>query len=385
MEKIFSIDNFVDKQMLFGKGEGYEPAVKCGVELAEQYASKAVKEYAKYNGVELLEADKDYAQLNTNFQTLLFSYVYGDEKFDASNKEHLSVFRNNSRFNTVQRERYYDVIRAVMTTVTPAVASALIGSIAEIRNIGWGDTAEFEIESNEILIANRIAEGVPFGTNQNVYNDTVTINPTPLNITFATEWYQVAAGKADFGKMFFRASLGFTNYFAVEAYSKLTALASKVPAYVRYTGLTQDNLDLAVMAVSGANGGVGASIVGTLPALRDVLPSSDFLKVGISEEYVKMGYVGTWAGTPVVKVENLINPATINSNTGAADFLFKNDVLFVMPFVGRKPIKIVFEGDMFTIDRTAVETGDKTERASLTYRVGIDYTYDQIFGIISAE
>ena len=139
------------------------------------------------------------------------------------------------------------------------------------------------------------------------------------------------------------------------------------------------------MAVEGANGGAQASIIGTLPALREVLPTNDFLKMGVGEEWVKVGYVGEHAGSPVVKIDNLLNPVTVNTNTtaGTPSFMFYNNVLFILPFVGHKPVKTVFEGDLFNITRTAIETDDKTERASLTYRAGVDYVYDTVMALIT--
>jgi hypothetical protein len=162
-------------------------------------------------------------------------------------------------------------------------------------------------------------------------------------------------------------------------------MALQVPASYRFTGFTTENIDLCTMAVGGANGGARASIIGTLPALRQVIPDNDFLKMGVGEEWIKIGYVGMHAGTPLVKLENLINPATINSNTsaGAPSFLFRNDVLFVMPFVGRRPVKTIFEGEMFSLNKSSIDTDDKTERASLTYKVGVDYIYDEIMGLVT--
>lgn len=387
MSKNFSIHAFANEDYMFNTNENFRKAVNTGIDLSRAYMNMNASNEGLLAATGVLEEKKtaeEYATLNAAHQCALFAYVYDVDTFEFT-KESLKRFKSPNRFNTTQSERYYEVVSAVETVITPAVTAAFTGKFAEVHNMGWGDTAEFDIESNEILIAKKSAEGIVAGTNQRLYRDTVTVNPEPLEIRFDTDWYQVAAGKADFGKMYFKASQGFVNYFTLAAYNQLVSLAKQVPASYRYVGITTENIDLATMAVSGANGGINASIVGTLPALRKVVPTNDFLKLGISEEWVKMGYVGAHAGTPVVKIDNLINPATINSNTtqGTPSFLFKNDVLFVMPFIDRKPVKVVFEGDLFNVTRTAIQTGDKTESASLTYRVGIKYAYDQIIGVVS--
>lgn len=385
MNKMFSIDNFVDKEKSLGlrNDEKLEKVVKMGVDLVQAYVAKNYAKQCEIAKVDFQKAE-DYSLLNKAFETALFRYVFNNEELELT-KDTRKEFRRQNPLKVSESEKYYSVVEAVLTTITPAVTSLFTGMYNEVRNIAYGDTAEFDIESNEIFQVNRSAEGIAFGGEQKKYRYTKTINPEPLNITFSTDWYRVAAGKEDFGYNFFRAAQGFANYFTVQAYNRLYAMAQQVPASYRYTGFTTENIDLAVMAVEGANGGTQASIIGTLPALREVLPSNDFLKMGIGEEWVKVGYVGEHAGTPVVKIDNLLNPITVNSNTtsGTPSFLFYNNVLFVLPFVGHKPVKTVFEGDLFNITRTAIETDDKTERASLTYRAGVDYVYDTIMALIS--
>lgn len=385
MNKLFSIENFADKSSLgLRNNEELEKVVKMGVDLTEAYAVKNHSEAAKRAGLELSANAQDYSLLNKAFETALFRYVFANQELEL-NAENRKGFKQKSPLKQSESERYYDVVKSVLTTVTPAITSMFTGMYNEVRNIAWGDTAEFDVESNEIFQVNKIAEGVPFGGEQKKYPTSKTINPEPLNITFSTDWYQVAAGKMDFGKNFFRAGRGFANYFTVQAYNRLYAMAQQVPAAYKFTGFTTENIDLATMAVEGANGGARASIIGTLPALREVLPTNDFLKMGIGEEWVKVGFVGEHAGTPLVKIDNLLNPVTVNTNTnsGTPSFLFYNNVLFVLPFIGHKPVKTVFEGDLFTIERNAIQTDDKTERASLTYRAGVDFVYDEIMAIIS--
>ena len=388
MNKIFSIDNYVDKEKSLGlrKDKDLESVVKMGIDLTEAYIARNYAETLKAAKYEFAEKTIEYALQNKAFETALFRYVFQNNELELT-KETRAEFKRPKPLKLVENERYYEVVTSILTTVTPAITTIFTGMYNEVRNIAYGDTAEFDIESNEILQVNKSAEGIAFGGEQKKYSYTKTINPESLNITFSTDWYKVAAGKEDFGKNFFRAGQGFANYFTVEAYNKLYAMAQQIPAAYKFTGFTTENIDLACMAVSGANNGAQASILGTLPALREVIPTNDFLKAGIGEEWVKIGYVGEHAGSPLVKMDNLLNPMTINSNTstGAPSFLFYNTILFVLPFIGHKPVKTVFEGDLFTIAKSSTETDDKTERASLTYKAGVEYVYDTVMALVSKE
>lgn len=385
MKKIFNLNSFVNKDKIFGSPE-VRTIVEMGVDLTESYIAKKHTDTVKVYGLDLAQKDGEYALLNAAFQKALFSYVFDLEDFEMT-PENLSRFKKPNPLKMSERERYYEIVTAVETVVTPSVTEAFTGSYNEVKNIGWGDTAEFEVESNEILIAKKHAEGVPFGASQKLYRDNKTINTESLNITFDTDWYKIASGKEDFGQMFFKASQGFVNYFTYQAYLQLVALAGQIPASYTFVGATTENLDLCTMAVSAANNNVPVSIIGTLPMLRLVVPTNDFFKMSLGEEWVKMGYIGVHANSPLVKMDNLLNPTTVNSNNVAAtpSFLMSNTQLFVLPFVGRKPIKTVFEGDMFAINLTEIQTADKKERASLTYKAGTDYVYDEIIGIVNKQ
>lgn len=390
MNKLFSVENYNTKDNILGLGTlrkraGLDVPVKLGIALTEAYMQNKHNKELDVCGVNfaLTDEQRNYDALNKAFQVAAFRYALNDDKIEFADLK--QIFSSNKPLNTFERERYYEIITSVETVVVPAVTSAMTGMYNEVRNIALGDTAEFDVESNEILIANVSAEGVSFGGEQHLYRDTKTIKTKNLNISFSTPWYQIAAGKADFGQLFFKASLGFANYFAVEAYNQLVTMAASLPAYCRYTGFTTENIDLATMATSGANGGARASIIGTLPALREILPTNDFLKQGLGEEWVKVGYIGTHAGSPVVLLDNLINPTTINSNSsaGTPSFMFATDELFVLPFINRRPIKTVFEGDVFTVNESSIQTADKTERATINYKVGIGFVLDQLFGYIT--
>lgn len=379
MNKYFSIESYSNKDMFTRKGENFAKAVALGVELGEDFTKKNCAPAIIANKVIDFSEVKDYDNKNKLFQTALFQYVFADETWGV---DRLPELKNPNRFDTAQRERYYAIVSAVQTVLTPAVTIALTGAYNEVRNIGWGETAEFNVESNEPLIVTKGAEGIRFGGMQHKARYTKTINTETLEINFETDWYLVASGKADFGLMFFRASQGFASYFTVEAYNSLATYALQVPAYLRATGFTTENIDSLMMAVQGANNGALPSLVGTLPALRSVVPDNDFFKMGVGEEWIKNGYVGVHADMPLVKMTNLINPVTMNSAT-TASFLFNNDRLFVLPFVGKRPIKTVFEGDMYTVNLSSIETADKTEKAVMKYRAKVDYIPECLIGMLT--
>lgn len=321
----------------------------------------------------------DENDLDKAFGFAVLRYATRNENFCEEDLAQLKDPNFVSR--TDFQERYYEVINTVLSTTIPAVSTTFLGRIAEVKSIGFGDTAQFDIDSNEIFQVSRSATGVAFGANQRKYRKTVTVNPYDTNITFDTDWYQIASGVFDFGKNFYRASAGYAHFFTSLAYQKFNELTSTIPAAYKLSGWSDKDAREVLAAVQSANNNTPVSLFGTKVALGSVVPENDFMKFGVSEEWVLKGYVGTWAGYSLVEAMQLMNPLTINEAT-TRDFLINNDKIWVLPMNGKRPIKIVFEGGMFNLQKAATDTADMTERASLHYRVGVEAVYDQIYGEI---
>ena len=88
--------------------------------------------------------------------------------------------------NETVRSNFEAVIAEVVNAIAPSVTSADYGRfLAEVRQVGWGDTARFVIRSNELFKVNEIAEGVNRGVLQPIFDNEVTVNPSPIEIATA--------------------------------------------------------------------------------------------------------------------------------------------------------------------------------------------------------
>jgi len=367
------------------KNDEVKKIAKIGVDATKKYIYNIVKN-EKENSI-AAEIEKNFEasikddskDLDKAFAFAVLRYATRDENFG---EDDLALLRDpNFVTRTDFQERYYEVVNTVLTTTIPAVTTTFLGRIAEIKSVPYGDTARFDIESNEIFQVSRSASGILFGANQRKYVKTVTVNPYDTNITFDTDWYQMASGIFEFGKNFYRASAGYSHFFTALAYKKFADLITNVPAAYKLSGWSDKTAREVISAVQSANNNVPVSLFGTKVALGNVVPENDFMKFGISEEWTLKGYIGSWCGYSLVEAMQLLNPTTINEAT-TRDFLVDNDKIWILPLNGRRPIKIVFEGTMFTAQKSAMDTVDMVEKASLHYRVGVEAVYDQIYGEI---
>ena len=180
--------------------------VKAGKELVEKHFSTVVNKMSDNSvtsKVKSLFSDlsvDSYAKDNEDFLNTLMKYC-----FDKANTglvwNGLETIKNPMVRNTAFKETFNAVIAQILTPVIYAVVSTQYMELAEIQNIAYGDTGRFIIKPNEVFLVHEIAQGIQLGGLQRLYNDEVTVNPTPKQIFYNMEWYQVAAGVFDFRRL----------------------------------------------------------------------------------------------------------------------------------------------------------------------------------------
>ena len=73
--------------------------------------------------------------------------------------------------------------RHSITVIVPEVVNETFEAyIAETHQVGYGETARFKIESNDLFKVNEKAEGVRKGVDQPMYDDEFTVHAKPLTI-----------------------------------------------------------------------------------------------------------------------------------------------------------------------------------------------------------
>lgn len=197
MNKIFSSMKYSTAEPTITK------FIQGGLSLVERYTAKRVKEPTyKCKSISLHFGDVDvdeYQKDNQDFMASLMKYCVDQTGRWTWNG--LDTLKNPMVVNDPQfRATFNAVIAQIMTPVAPAVVSATYMEVAEIQQVGFGETGRFIINPNETFLVQDLAEGVQFGGLQRLYKNEVVVNPQPKQIRYDMPWYQVAAGIFDFGK-----------------------------------------------------------------------------------------------------------------------------------------------------------------------------------------
>lgn len=279
------------------------------------------------------------------------------------------------------REAYNAIISEVITAVMPAVSSkAYANYLAEVRQIGWGDTAVFRVKSNELFKVNEIAEGVNRGVLQPIYDNEYTVNTKTTEIATSIDWYAVAAGVFDWGDFGYRAGKSFEGYVMLKIIAAMTAATELMgPAYSA-AGVDVDQWTTLVDRVSAANGGAAVYGIGTLAALNKVAPATVGYQYQIGAEMVKDGYLDRYLGQRLIPIDQVMVPGTVNTT---AQLAVPTNVIFVIAADSFKPVKIVYEGNETVVEWIPEETTDKTYAIRIQTKIGVAAMVGSKFGTLT--
>ena len=336
--------------------EAFDSIVESNLDLARQaFSGKKASDYADKNR-ELLEAIGARMAEGTKYEA----------KYAA---EGLSMFKNPMvNRNSDIRENFNLVIAQVINAIVPEVVNdAFEGYLAEVKQIGYGDTAVFQIESNDLFKVNTKGEGVRKGVDQPMFNDEVTVIPSVVTVDASADWYTIAAGVFDMGNFALKIARSFEAYIFTKVVASMVVAETAFGAAYSANGVTPTLWGTLRDRVSAANGGMNVVAIGTAVALSSVSLTGNF-QVEIGEEMNKVGYLDQYLGTPLIALKNVLVPGTTN---GAATLALSDRKIYMIPVGGTKPVKIVFEGNEVAVSFNPDETSDRRYGISVEYRIGV--------------
>jgi hypothetical protein len=250
----------------------------------------------------------------------------------------------------------FAVVNMLIDAVLPDTILKSIGDYTDVRVVGWGDNASFEVESRDLFYIAKMARGIREGEVKKAYKGMVTITPEQRGVSVGVGLYRVLAGKESLASFTVRAARSMETEVALDAYAAfyaaMNALPTSAPA-LRHVGYTQADLLSIGQIVTAANGGRQAMIVGTKAALGQVLPADVNYRYQLDSEFVKIGYIKEFLGMSIMEM-----PQVLNWKTYA--LALSDSRLWIISPGAEKPVKLVLEGS------TLANMGGTWDNATLT-------------------
>ena len=304
--------------------------------------------------------------------------AYCAEKAGISNDEQTLKALSHQK-NTVFSEKFFSVVSQALPPMITATVNYMFMDVADTRNIGWGDTQHFKVASKDIFTVNKIGLGNKRGAVQRLYSEDITVNPIAREITIGLDWYQIVSGRYDFGDWMYRVGLSYATDITKLIYDQIDGAYGSLPTPLALATFTDANWLNLSQRVSLANGNMPVYALGTIVALGSVLPSNDYLKMELGQEYTDIGYLGKYKGTNLLRVPQVLVPNTVNTTL---QFGIDDTRIYFISLDADKPVKIVFEGSVLTNQEDSTETADGQMLITVKNKYDARLASASVFGIL---
>lgn len=271
----------------------------------------------------------------------------------------------------------FAVVGMMIDTVLPQTVIKSVGIYTDIRNIGFGDSAVFDVNPRDLFTVSVAGRGQKQAHVQKQFKTTKAIVPVNHQVTVGVSLYKVLAGQESLAEFTRKAVIAMEREMTVDAYTALTTAleASTMPSALKITGYTQDALLTLCETVSAYNNGATATIVGTTKALSKILPASATMYSIVGDSHIQL--VKDFFEYPILKL------GQVASNDGLFSLKLKDDRLYVISTSQDKLVKGVIEGSTLTNIDGAYENADLSQQATLNKSWNFEVITNAIAGSIT--
>ena len=248
--------------------------------------------------------------------------------------------------------------------------------VADIKRVGFGDKAEFDVKLPGVRAFIQ-AKGATTPRTKNSRKaftmETIAVSSRPfINIV------ELQNGLANAADLINDASYQMEVAINRHVQSVLTAAASnwQAPYYGTGSGLVKATLDPMIIHWIRTTG--GAAILGDIAELNKLGPLTGWTSTTNTQQYADQliveqnanVFLGTYLGAKAI---SLANPF-VEDGTDAV--VFDTDKLYILPTgvdASMRPLKVVFEGDVFSNEATNIDDLSWEIRLDQYFNAGIAY------------
>ena len=285
------------------------------------------------NGAAQHITDVEYSKLNEKFQAehLLYAAkkacaVTGEtapESFDEFKRQGMNFYRNNTFLKVLQ-----GIYQEIVYPILPRVYSEAVSVFADVVEVGFAETYQLSVGSDDIPIFQDSAWGASRSVPANrFYSKDITLNPQPKTAEIRMKWHQLVGNNVDFGRFFANLSAGLYAKTMGMWNSVLTTLAAdttKIPSALIYTFGSVNWVTLANKLAALNNTSINnIRAFGNAVALSKVLPTQQTgssntamdaaLATLLGADYIRSGYMGQYMSVGLYPLQDAIIPGTLNT------------------------------------------------------------------------
>lgn len=282
--------------------------------------------------------------------------------------------------NPTLRWAAFAIVDMIIQAVLPETIVNSIGVYTDIRNIGWGDSAQFEIKPRALMTISTGGHGQRTTFRQKEFSANKTLLPINHNITVYSSLYKVLAGKEFLAEFVRKAILSMDTEMTRDAYSAFhTGLnAANYPSSLVVTGYTQEDLLHLCEVVTAYNQGDKAVIVGTSVALSKILPSqANNYRIVTPSEAISIQLIQNFFNYDI-----LVLPQVSTANYEDYGLLLDDTQLYVISPSTDKLIKGVIEGVTLNNSNDYYDNANLTSNSTINKSWAFEYVSNATAGLV---
>lgn len=278
----------------------------------------------------------------------------------------------------------FEIIEEVLqqTFLQGVDANELYRQFAEVRNLALGDTVEFVLGDDGVVVVSEISNGNWDIRRQKFEGGTsFPVEVKQYGAKMYQDFFAFALGRITFQEMITKVAQGFDMHLSGLVAGAFKDVINTLPTELTYKGAMNvaelQTIYARVKAMSGS-----AVIVGTAAGLARVYENATVQWVTEEQKanVQKTGNIGYFQGMVLVELPQVLK-------AGSFDFAYDDNTLLVLPAnETARPIKIVVEGNGMIREATVPQTNqDQTLEYTYTTGYGVNVVIDSAFGIVELE
>ena len=261
--------------------------------------------------------------------------------------------------NPNYRWAFFAVVNTLVDAVLPEIVREDYYKICNVTTIGRGNTATFDLKSADLFEVSVSGNSRRHVNAQKQFTGTKTLAPVNHSVTTQVDLYRVMSKEESLAEYAMKVILSIENEIALDiAYAMQESFNTKTTNF-KETGFSEDSFQELALRVSTVNRSKCVAL-GTEIGLAPILPSDDYLKMGLGEDYVKLGYLPVFKGTPLIALSQSIDYSTADYEFGVS-----NDYLYLVSPASQKLVQIVFDDQGLSVPDEIYSNGNLTQNATM--------------------
>lgn len=270
----------------------------------------------------------------------------------------------------------FEIIEQVLNTNIPDAwnESTFYNELVEIKNFLLGQKNEFIVDDKSTLIVSKFA-----GNHWNTDRQKLI---GKKSFSLSTEWFFIRVydelerflkGISTIEGMFMKLQEGLQKDIDARVYSSFNGAGTYLPAKFQHTGTFDKAKMLELVSRTQTACGKGVRIAATkqgLSALGNAI-DAQWVSENMKNERQTTGRIKVWEGISTIEIPQVFT-------AGTYDFKISDKTLYILP-ENYRPIKLFFEGDTRTRERTEKDNEDQTIDYQVQTKLGIGVVFEDLF------